>query len=473
LQIVNENNIIHLNLNEEEISFVQTIRELLNNYERTQNNQIPIQLQILLKQLLDTFDMTLTEDTDTMRDLKNYLGDSNITLSSEIMTFITSNCNLDKTRKEKIASILNNIMDFEEIGNDILMTKNDNSTYKAMQFTQNCINNLINIFPQMIINNVSFKDIKISKHWELSNIHMKDIQNIVERHYNKLNKFLESEDTILLPILQNIKQNTNEWYKLALNTPLLAEIKNSKTNEGFFSVFNDKIVKLLYTFYFLNILYTYIRLSNDKNLIKNDTIIIPREDPSELISIQQAEDENAGQVNEFQMISGKQIEISKELALLLASFLEIIENDKRLINVTTKSIKEDITRTKDKEKDEIVTRLGDLSIEERKVENLKKNLGLGDWGKIKGLVVYETDTYEKERRDMEKRIAAEKKLKKKDYVSDMNIDIYMRDMEADEAAQAEIDAEVYDLTGIGEDDEPFMEENDDGAENIRDAYDDY
>ena len=153
--------------------------------------------------------------------------------------------------------------------------------------------------------------------------------------------------------------------------------------------------------------------------------------------------------------------------------LEIIENDKRLINVTTKSIKEDITRTKDKEKDEIVTRLGDLSIEERKVENLKKNLGLGDWGKIKGLVVYETDTYEKERRDMEKRIAAEKKLKKKDYVSDMNIDIYMRDMEADEAAQAEIDAEVYDLTGIGEDDEPFMEENDDGAENIRDAYDDY
>ena len=78
------------------------------------------------------------------------------------------------------------------------------------------------------------------------------------------------------------------------------------------------------------------------------------------------------------------------------------------------SPKEDITRTKDKEKDEIVTRLGDLSIEERKVENLKKNLGLGDWGKIKGLVVYETDTYEKERRDMEKRIAAEKKLKKKE-----------------------------------------------------------
>ena len=40
-----------------------------------------------------------------MRDLKNYLGDSNITLSSEIMTFITSNCNLDKTRKEKIESM--------------------------------------------------------------------------------------------------------------------------------------------------------------------------------------------------------------------------------------------------------------------------------------------------------------------------------------------------------------------------------
>ena len=47
-------------------------------------------------------------------------------------------------------------MIFEEFGNEILMTKNDNATYKGLQFTQTCIENLINVYPYMITNNVSF-----------------------------------------------------------------------------------------------------------------------------------------------------------------------------------------------------------------------------------------------------------------------------------------------------------------------------
>ena len=76
------------------------------------------------------------------------------------------------------------------------------------------------------------------------------------------------------------------------------------------------------------------------------------------------------------MVSGKEIEISKKLAELLIAILDIMENDKKVINVTSKSIKEDVTRSKDKEKDEIVTRLGNMSDMQRQVENIKKNLKL-------------------------------------------------------------------------------------------------
>ena len=56
-----------------------------------------------------------------------------------------------------------------------------------------------------------------------------------------------------------------------------------------------------------------------------------------------------------------------------------MENDKKVINVTSKSIKEDVTRSKDKEKDEIVTRLGNMSDMQRQVENIKKNFKNKKW----------------------------------------------------------------------------------------------
>ena len=182
LQIINKEHIIPIDLNSNQISYVQSLREILNHFEKSQSNQIPSRLQDMLKIILDTFDMTITEDTSELRDLKNYLGDANITIASEIISFITSNSNLDKNSKTRLEYFINNIMEFQEIGNDIVMNKIDNSTFKAIQFIQTCIDNLVNVFPYMILNNVSFKNITISKHWELPEIHQNDIKNIVEKH---------------------------------------------------------------------------------------------------------------------------------------------------------------------------------------------------------------------------------------------------------------------------------------------------
>ena len=49
---------------------------------------------------------------------------------------------------------------------------------------------------------------------------------------------------------------------------------------------------------------------------------------------------------------------------------------------------------KEKEKNKITKRLGDLTVEEREVENILKNQRLGDWslGQTRALYEYDADT---------------------------------------------------------------------------------
>ena len=88
---------------------------------------------------------------------------------------------------------------------------------------------------------------------------------------------------------------------------------------------------------------------------------------------------------------------------------------------------------KDKEKDIITREFRDMQITEREVENIKKNLRLGDWnvGATKGLRSYVPETYDQEREEMERefrreeeKAKLEKRVRKNDKVTERMRDIY-------------------------------------------------
>ena len=60
-------------------------------------------------------------------------------------------------------------------------------------------------------------------------------------------------------------------------------------------------------------------------------------------------------------------------------------------------------KAKEKEKNKVTKRLGDLTVEEREVENIKKNQKLGAWslGQTKALYEYDAMQYDKERQEIE------------------------------------------------------------------------
>ena len=101
------------------------------------------------------------------------------------------------------------------------------------------------------------------------------------------------------------------------------------------------------------------------------------------------------------------------------------------MDISNKDIKTHVLKSKEKEKSKITKRLGDMSTEEREVENLLKNHRIGRWnlGQTRALFEYDGEQYEKER------------------------------LEAEQTARAEEDARLRELYPLPEDDEEYEDES--------------
>ena len=245
---------------------------------------------------------------------------------------------------------------------------------------------------------------------------------------------------------------------------------------GYYSIFNESLVRRLFTYYFLNVVMKYVNLSKGVE-IKVAEERLREEDESELFSVLEAEDQRNGVVSEVLMVPQENAELKNMVANLLLVFFDIIMTDKAAINVNNKSVKEDITQSKDKEKDIITREFRDMQITEREVENIKKNLRLGDWnvGATKGLRIYVPETYEQEREEMEREFRREEakakmenRVHKNDKVTERMKDIFA-DEEEENRHQAEIiDGDLADDFNLqGDDDDYGMD--DDGAYNPRET----
>ena len=544
LQIVNRDHIIPFDFNPTEVSYIQRMRDLIKSYQERQTPEVPEILLTKLTEILDTFDIQISQDTEELRELKNYLSDSNSAMVDTILEFINQYKRLDKKTVALYKSFLLNITNFRLIGDSILCPKRDTTTYKGMQFVINEMRNLISVFPNIIMNSVSNQKISIPKHYGLSRQHITDIQTIVKKYYVDIDKFMKDKDkdnSVLSDVVSGVMKETNEWFQFALNTPLFARVLKSgphaakamgsvamemeveefeeemamegeeqglgglsglfgmaavssaassskqgkqvrreegegqgegsarryrKRDEpevgGIYSIFNDDLVRRLFTHYFLNVVLKYVKLAKTVVVVMKEASL-PEEDESALVSVLEAQDQQNGVVREVSMVAQENTELKSMVANLLIVFFKIIMSDKAAINVNRKSVKEDITQSKDKEKDIITREFRDMQIAEREVENLMKNLRLGDWnvGATKGLRFYVPETYDEEREQMEKefqrgeeKAKQEKNMRKKDKVTERMRDIYADEEEERHHQDALIDAELDDDFNLqGDDDE--------------------
>ena len=231
--------------------------------------------------------------------------------------------------------------------------------------------------------------------------------------------------------------------------PFYTGITNGKKKTG--SIFDGEILKKL-GYYFLLCSFTLYIAAFDSDL-KVDTI----EDEDFL---EEAEDGNA-----LDIIRGEQEVLEKDTLSLLNLYLLKLGEQKKLLNVSAETINKNVLKTKTKEKEQIVKRLGDLTIEEREIEDIMKNSSLGDWslGRTKAIFEYDNEQYDKERNKLEHDALLELRSGGLDDVSEFtgevfNISGVLEQMEED-YIQDRIDREKFDLSAI-------PEEDDDNRDNI-------
>ncbi len=531
---------------------------------------IPRELrQLILAILQSSSPKYVQEDTEEMRELKNYLKTRNREMRDTVIGFLQQNGKQTKAKFREIEKIIDTVLDFEiNKSSTVLMSAIDETRAKSIQFMKNTLTRLIDVIPSIIHYGVDFDDTNIPKHWGFSPTHMKDIKGIISSHYTSLKTFYN--DHVIKEVLRHAEHHVRDLKVMFENTPFMAEIffdeeKDAKTAADaavlavqprgsaivprevdiekelgervphstrkniftMYSLFDRSIVCNLYLFYFLSFMRTFVQLVVETpiTIYQSEPTKVIRKGPSKtaagaaaksakatatglkqtavsstvgaiartaayreddeeqrdeidphsrLYSADSASADKGQLLSELDMMMGDKKALGLRVSELMIAYLRIIEKDKAAINFNLANIKEKLTRVKDKEKDGVVERIGAMSVGERQLENMMKTHKMGIWSRgtsQTGVVIYDQDYYDEEREEMEKIAQKERQLGRRDYVTDMNREIYVMDaLEADRVA-AEIEAHELDMSsGIpedddaGDDDTAFIHRHDDEGE---------
>ena len=173
-----------------------------------------------------------------------------------------------------------------------------------------------------------------------------------------------------------------------------------------------------------------------------------------------------GEQLEEDILRGREMEIKYDISNLLISYLRIMHKQKKVLNVSNNDVNQKVLKSKEKEKTKITKNLGDLSVEERRVQDLMKNHRIGEWslGQTSALYIYDENQYEKERMEIMEDALNELELGGIDGVSERNSQIISFDLDQERMVQSRINRELNAaIMANGEDDE-FGDRDDDAVD---------
>jgi hypothetical protein len=408
LDIVNKRNIV-ANYNDFTlVSNIDKIRLAIENYNLLdESDRIDDDLLISrMTDLLDTYDIMIKPgENENLRTIKNYIVGANNMMKSNIINYIKKLPNISKSQIKNIETNIDNVFG-----------------YKDQLFYNNYMKNLLNVFPNIIKNkNINYNS--VPKHWNLSEIHERDVANILSKYYNELMSFsyINSMD-LVFKIIQN---------RARILMTLLENIKYYESIDT-----GDNIINGIFDKQFIQFFNNYVFYS-----IFNDLINITS-NPEFLLEITNYEEYNEDK-------------LKSNIVSYISLFMNIMISHNTLVNNSYEKVKSRIIIAKEKEKDLITEYLKDLTEEEREIENLFKNNKLEKWSKglKKGLTQYVKENYDEERMELEKQALKEKMLNKVSNVTNMNKEIYELDMEEKMQVEEQIDKEAYDMSSIPDDDD--------------------
>ena len=124
--IVNNKNTVKVNYNPKSVNIINKLEDLLKIYQES-DSSLPKIIVSELNTLIDTY--SLEKSQQEGRKLKNYLDTENNLLLNKINEFVTVNSGSSKSKLKNFTSCISNIEQFLEIGEDILMNKENQNNF--------------------------------------------------------------------------------------------------------------------------------------------------------------------------------------------------------------------------------------------------------------------------------------------------------------------------------------------------------
>lgn len=450
INLVNQGNIIGV---EEAKIFtkVDALNDILEHLDSSNSTVIEAPLRNLIKKVINSYDpkKMLNEKSNEINDIQNYLINTNRELYRQIIDFFGRYGNLSETKYQNLHKFLSNI---EKWNLDTGMKEShDSGMYSVTQFINNSIQAISKTYPSILLNDQGFYK-RVPKHWGISEKHGADVSTFIDKYYSDIEKF--KGDAVILRLLQEVGIRLVDLNTFVQNIPINTEITKTvgEATYSFYSLFDKTTIYLLFSYCFYSTIYEYIVCSNDIDLLRADVqeskknrrdIIANNADESNLLFSQDINDvdvviDTENEINEVNIVTGNTEELKMRVAALLLSFLNVEEGNKDAIDMSYADIMKKVKRSKDEEKSGIIKYLGDMTIEERRIEQSFKNYKLGRWnvGEQKGLYEYDKDTYDRERDELLKRL----------YDEDETADVFgeTNDVEVGDLDAAEINGDEDD-----------------------------
>ena len=155
------------------------------------------------------------------------------------------------------------------------------------------------------------------------------------------------------------------------------------------------------------------------------------------------------------------IHLERRVAQLIETYVLHISDCKSNINLSATEIKEEVLRIKEEKKSALTRKFRDLSEIEREAENEQKKLKLGDWatGLTTKVYKYDEEQFRKETLERENNIlinARSGNINRGDgNMDDGESDALRSAYSANLSIENRINAEVYNLDALGDDDDDW------------------
>ena len=467
LQIIGKNNIVNINVNNPEISVITKLTKTIESIDDENDEVVEKSLRDLINDSLDTFDIATENYTKEAKNLNDFLIKHIESMKEEITEFVQKNKgpNVSNSSLKKLTKTIENLSTWiaDESKRNINIKISDDKLYNIVNFYKNFIENFVSVFPNIILNKVNYDDIHIPNYYGFSKNHSNKLKGYIGGYYEKLKSFYGNPT--LLNVLTTVQKSCKNLIRISNVTPKFSSIKVGE-DKIIKPVFDERTTRFLFEYYLLRVLVNYIELSDDEDMVVTE--VRKETNVTDIFAVEYLEDietkvdlsMTTRNQKDVVLLTGNKKELRQKTAELFIAFIDILDNQKDVIDISYEEIQDRVFKLREREKDMFTDRLKKMSDESRDADTILKINKLGKYsiGMQKGLTMYDKDFYEQEEELREEMTKAEKKIRKNNPdANDENIDILIDEYREQQELDNQLDYEANDMRDITED---YMDGND-------------